>query len=106
MLSNDFCNTQGDNFASDVESDVDVEYVPPPVILEDELDYDEYDPEEVVSSFSLYLLINYDKDNLEGKNFIAIDLPTQRPPNPTSSYLRGPSIKKIFLVKSCGSGDT
>ena len=32
---------------ADVESDEDESYVPPPVILEDELDYDEYDPEEV-----------------------------------------------------------
>jgi len=46
-------NILGDNFASDVESDVDVEYVPPPVILEDELDYDEYDPEEVIEQSEL-----------------------------------------------------
>ena len=31
----------------DVESDEDESFVPPPVILESELDYDDYDPEEV-----------------------------------------------------------
>jgi len=38
---------------ADVESDEDESYVPPPVILEDELDYDEYDPEEDIGAEEL-----------------------------------------------------
>merc|ERR1719341_2540969 len=38
---------------ADVESDEDESYVPPPVILEDDLDYDEYDPEEDIGAEEL-----------------------------------------------------
>merc|ERR1719239_1633537 len=38
---------------ADVESDEDESYVPPPVILEAELDYDEYDPEEDIGAEEL-----------------------------------------------------
>jgi len=41
---------------SDVESNADPEYVPPAIILDSEMDYDEYDPEEIVPSEELVAL--------------------------------------------------
>jgi len=61
---------------SDVESNVDPEYVPPAIIFDENLDYDEYDPEETITSEELKgLQDEVDMDLHKAGNYIPIWVP-------------------------------